>query len=256
MTTWRTSRENFYPRPPRGGRRFGSKTYQSFMLFLSTPSARRATRRVQWPAQVYEISIHALREEGDEAVFKRSGALSKFLSTPSARRATVRSRQFCGHGQDFYPRPPRGGRRVRRRRYAAGYDISIHALREEGDRAGCRFLLDAQGISIHALREEGDSTAPTVSSRTTLFLSTPSARRATSSSFARRSLLSFLSTPSARRATDDGVKVKVDNINFYPRPPRGGRRDFYRCENIITTFLSTPSARRATSTAKTAAAKP
>ena len=36
---------NFYPRPPRGGRRFpGSMYYVGTYGFLSTPSARRATR--------------------------------------------------------------------------------------------------------------------------------------------------------------------------------------------------------------------
>jgi len=33
----------------------------------------------------------------------------------------------------FYPRPPRGGRRVHRRVYGGLEGISIHALREEGD---------------------------------------------------------------------------------------------------------------------------
>ena len=34
-------------------------------LFLSTPSARRATRPTSWKASMVSISIHALREEGD-----------------------------------------------------------------------------------------------------------------------------------------------------------------------------------------------
>ena len=34
----------------------------------------------------------------------------------------------------FYPRPPRGGRRSHRPGEPRGPDISIHALREEGDR--------------------------------------------------------------------------------------------------------------------------
>ena len=33
----------------------------------------------------------------------------------------------------FYPRPPRGGRRVLERLSGRGWFISIHALREEGD---------------------------------------------------------------------------------------------------------------------------
>ena len=57
----------------------------------------------------------------------------EFLSTPSARRATGRNN-----------------------RPAAPSDISIHALREEGD-IGVRPLCNLKSISIHALREEGDS---------------------------------------------------------------------------------------------------
>ena len=36
-------------------------------------------------------------------------------------------------------------------------DISIHALREEGDLGGALKVVQGIGISIHALREEGDS---------------------------------------------------------------------------------------------------
>ena len=100
--------------------------------FLSTPSARRATRsrhHHQPPARisihalreegdycsaittvVRYISIHALREEGDMASGITSGKKKVFLSTPSARRATFRDRQVNGFDV-----------------------ISIHALREEGD---------------------------------------------------------------------------------------------------------------------------
>ncbi len=59
---------------------------------------------------VLTISIHALREEGDTAPVWRGSKVIRFLSTPSARRATLRL-SFWG-----------------------GYCIiSIHALREEGD---------------------------------------------------------------------------------------------------------------------------
>ena len=56
--------------------------------FLSTPSARRATHALFLRVKAPEISIHALREEGDlEPVFDICDGL-RFLSTPSARRAT------------------------------------------------------------------------------------------------------------------------------------------------------------------------
>ena len=79
-----------------------------------------------------DISIHALREEGDQ-------------SPSSAVRLTTY----------FYPRPPRGGRLAYTDAGFSVYYISIHALREEGDGLGglCRCSLS---ISIHALREEGD----------------------------------------------------------------------------------------------------
>ena len=56
--------------------------------------------------------------------------------------------------------------------------ISIHALREEGDRVQQRALHD-RSISIHALREEGDPFTKHYFRQQMQFLSTPSARRAT-----------------------------------------------------------------------------
>ena len=80
---------------------------------------------------------------------------AKFLSTPSARRATqLLPKLWLFDG------------------------ISIHALREEGDEAFMEISLH-KTISIHALREEGDRLRVMSSLGTWLFLSTPSARRAT-----------------------------------------------------------------------------
>ena len=101
---------DFYPRPPRGGRRENKKGFNTFKIFLSTPSARRTTRNAVLDAGRISISIHALREEGDLApahqwrqvgisihalreegdhvfVLVDDGNL-QFLSTPSAMRAT------------------------------------------------------------------------------------------------------------------------------------------------------------------------
>ena len=85
---------------------------RSPLKFLSTPSARRATREGRGQLILGGISIHALREEGD-------------TPRPAAARAT----------SYFYPRPPRGGRRRRSRPAVSAPRISIHALREEGDLA-------------------------------------------------------------------------------------------------------------------------
>ena len=148
----------------------------------------------------FEISIHALREEGDggsgtghslgddfyprppRGGRRRDGVIRArrklFLSTPSARRATFFQRFGLPGEIHFYPRPPRGGR--------------PHAV-------GQIPILD--GISIHALREEGDS---------------------------RSSGMCWASS------------------YFYPRPPRGGRLGDFLAEHPNVVFLSTPSARRAT----------
>ena len=58
----------------------------------------------------------------------------QFLSTPSARRATASSGRPAKTTAYFYPRPPRGGRRWKFVRCVVSEPISIHALREEGDR--------------------------------------------------------------------------------------------------------------------------
>ena len=61
-----------------------------------------------------------------------------------------------------------------------------------------------------------------------------------------RAEVKFLSTPSARRATHDkGLQRRVKEY-FYPRPPRGGRRQDIFYDLQAEPFLSTPSARRAT----------
>ena len=56
---------HFYPRPPRGGRLEDLPEEWTDETFLSTPSARRATRQTQTVEEAQDISIHALREEGD-----------------------------------------------------------------------------------------------------------------------------------------------------------------------------------------------
>ena len=56
----------------------------------------------------------------------------------------------------------------------------------------------------------------------------------------------FLSTPSARRATCDRLRQSTNQTDFYPRPPRGGRHNQNLPSRAEGEFLSTPSARRAT----------
>ena len=125
--------QNFYPRPPRGGRPQSMLEGISPVLFLSTPSARRATPCTTNHRSLCVISIHALREEGDMTGRLVDMSFSLFLSTPSARRATPSIAKSGNQRQNFYPRPPRGGRHKKRPKHRAPGRISIHALREEGD---------------------------------------------------------------------------------------------------------------------------
>ena len=184
----------FYPRPPRGGRRADFYLEVLTVLFLSTPSARRATAPESSRAQRPDISIHALREEGDVLCLRWSvrhsnfyprpprggrptapgrpfGKIS-FLSTPSARRATAATLTLRAQIENFYPRPPRGGRHFQRTPPAAHWT----------------------------------------------FLSTPSARRATPSGLFYRGKFLFLSTPSARRATRGHPHTQGTDREFLSTP--------------------------------------
>ena len=62
----RSARHYFYPRPPRGGRPATIQNEVTEAVFLSTPSARRATQSGRTYHAQEIISIHALREEGDD----------------------------------------------------------------------------------------------------------------------------------------------------------------------------------------------
>ena len=79
-------------------------------------------------------------------------------------------------------------------------------------------------ISIHALREEGDSSEREGKRFLREFLSTPSARRATGT-VANYSKTKAISIHALREEGDmDKLASAETASNFYPRPPRGGRR--------------------------------
>ena len=198
----RFGQPHFYPRPPRGGRpqpapgdrgRHPISTHAlreegdperrialiDEVLFLPTPSARRATARdVAKLLRRIAISTHALREEGDPSTPGPGSRRIKFLPTPSARRATDSQSRKGTRGLYFYPRPPRGGRRTDGQYYAitaeflptpsarratptvasAGTD-TIEFLPTPSARRATTDIstpFDAAPISTHALREEGD----------------------------------------------------------------------------------------------------
>ena len=192
----------FYPRPPGGGRH----AQKTPILILA------------------DISIHALRVEGDRSCRNITCSIHKFLSTPSGWRATACSRRSSYRESDFYPRPPGGGRPISPVVVSYAVNISIHALRVEGDVCVVvlfdrvyKFLSTPSGwratqnmsylhsyrsnfyprppgggrhrrnhygyarapISIHALRVEGDTKHVIFAFVSIKFLSTPSGWRAT-----------------------------------------------------------------------------
>ena len=83
--------------------------------------------------QHYEISIHALREEGDPPPRRFGQAPSDFYPRPPRGGRPLPATITEAAQEDFYPRPPRGGRRVVVDERDLREVISIHALREEGD---------------------------------------------------------------------------------------------------------------------------
>ena len=170
-------------------------------VFLSTPSARRATRLPGGLGRVPNISIHALCEEGDVVVVVVGSVEMLFLSTPSARRATKSCTATTKSVTNFYPRPLRGGRRIPQRLiHNDRRFLSTPSARRATQRQ--HHLRRRRGISIHALCEEGDRRSGCTSQLTQRFLSTPSARRATRCTCPEAvAAYEFLSTPSARRAT-------------------------------------------------------
>ena len=169
------------------------------------------------------ISIHALLAESDRS--KPAKQAKAFISIHAllaeSDNLTERLHWQVGH---FYPRSPCGER-------------LIHPLTEP----------KGQHISIHALLAESDAKKTSIAGRITLFLSTLSLRRATTS-----------------HCGNDGRPV-----HFYPRSPCGERPDgllfidgrngisihallaesdagliFFLCG--VSLFLSTLSLRRAT----------
>ena len=124
-------------------------------IFLSTPSVRRATGQRGQGAPAVQISIHALRTEGDVfhlySLFvieisihalrtegdgehpatncKRYSISIHALRTEGDNPLTIDRPNY----ENFYPRPPYGGRHATKYGSEVTEIISIHALRTEGD---------------------------------------------------------------------------------------------------------------------------
>ena len=78
------------------------------------------------------ISIHALREEGDQHPHRSRNSQHPFLSTPSARRATI-IQDYVLEGKKFLSTPSARRATEGAKGFGEKSVISIHALREEGD---------------------------------------------------------------------------------------------------------------------------
>ena len=200
---------NFYPRPPGGGRRLAA----------------------HFASQIWSISIHALRVEGDLAAYLAMNS-NQIISIHALRvEGDVNTR--CFHlvkVNYFYPRPPGGGRHIRR---AVSFGVKRFLSTPSGWRAT---RLDARGVFGRHFYPRppggGRQQRQGRTGRGVPFLSTPSGWRATytcpllmcnhtisihalrveGDRFSRRfvvTLLEFLSTPSGWRATAKTDKVFV-----------------------------------------------
>ena len=130
-------------------------TSQSWSVFLSTLSLRRATRQGQSGKALHRISIHALLAESDGEVNKVLIVAPKFLSTLSLRRATG----YVNTSQSW------------------SVFLSTLSLRRATRQGQSGKALHR--ISIHALLAESDGEVNKVLIVAPKFLSTLSLRRAT-----------------------------------------------------------------------------
>ena len=191
-----------------------------------------------------DISIHALRVEGDQVIVVEAPRIKPFLSTPSGWRATAKNGTlFYLHSisihalrvegdayrrlrkvkqYDFYPRPPGGGRHFGP--IGVGVGENFYPRPPGGGRRLRRSIR-----------------LPPVE-----FLSTPSGWRATMRPRTQTTRSKFLSTPSGWRATVDANNAQLE-FTFLSTPSgwRATRTSLWtKCKT--RQFLSTPSGWRAT----------
>ena len=192
------------------------------LVFLSTPSVRRATYYSMLKRRRELISIHALRTEGDTklGMVKHRPQISIHALRTEGDARAGKVHQIFSH---FYPRPPYGGRHHR----LSAMDSRDLFLSTPSVRRATNFLLVThaiQAISIHALRTEGDDPRH------------EGARQGKPDFYPR--------PPYGGRHVGDGHRA--NDLDFYPRPPYGGRPMAAMWCSSATPFLSTPSVRRAT----------
>ena len=214
---------NFNPRPPWGGRLLGFFMRTRLKIFQSTPSVGRATKRKQPNQSSTDISIHALRGEGDCPDWQHTDP------------------QIY-----FNPRPPWGGRQDSSSGSELNIFISIHALRGEGDAKA-----EAHSVEVPVFQSTPSVGRATFAvfnlchfggyfnprppwggrpyfteliDESSSFQSTPSVGRATKEKARIASAINRISIH-ALRGEGDRTRYITDTVieNFNPRPPWGGR---------------------------------
>ena len=185
--------------------------------------------------------------------------MTQFLSTPSARRATS---HLCGGPRFrlyFYPRPPRGGRRLAYKKLLAVYNFyprpprggrqfmrSYYFTRKaflstpSARRATitCRVHSAHCSISIHALREEGDMLVAVVVCVVEISIHALREEGDRSKTDCRVSGKNFYPRP-PRGGRPTSTAPAPGTSNFYPRPPRGGRQQKQRQNLYFQTNYTT-----------------
>ena len=217
-----TRSKHFNPLPPCGGRLYVKRLtntewvisihsllaegdqevadeLNAMLIFQSTPSLRRETRRTSCRSRRREISIHSLLAEGDRGTYATLCGLKISIHSLLAEGDQSTSRAVSVDISDFNPLPPCGGRHVHDLCNARATHISIHSLLAEGDCEHCgEEIMD--GISIHSLLAEGDGA--------TNWHATP------------RQNFNPLPPCGGRPRRSDSANLRHD---FNPLPPCGGR---------------------------------
>ena len=212
--------------------------------FQSTPSARRATGCCGELSVDVNISIHALREEGDGGqhqgkrrvpisihALREESDMPQPTSTPTTCDFNPRpprgerprySWSLRQRSRNFNPRPPRGERLHCLLFQYSHLDISIHALREESD--PCLWSPAPWQADFNPRPPRGERLIPRYEICAALgFQSTPSARRATP--WRKSNRTRFRISIHALREESDlrGFLAGRWLFDFNPRPPRGER---------------------------------
>ena len=148
---------DFYPRPPRGGRPDADLADLIFLDISIHALREEGDSQLVEISQPQCISIHALREEGDLLMVRLWQLMENFYPRPPRGGRPGRQWSWCRNRLYFYPRPPRGGRPL----YCISATPRPSYFYPRPPRGGrltvvCIFF-HLTCISIHALREEGDS---------------------------------------------------------------------------------------------------